>query len=75
MERLASRLNTDVVYFTEKPFDYSGYEDCRYFICWQGTNNVLRAYRTQADCIEGLEELIEEKEVCIGSRIFTVIKD
>ena len=75
MERLASKLNNNVMYFTENPFNFNGYEDCRYFLCWQNTHQIYKAFRTQAECIEGLEELMEEKIVWCGSNGFTVIKD
>ena len=75
MEKLASKLNNSVMYFTENPFDFGGYEDCKYFLCWQNTHHVYKAFRTQAECVEFLEELIEEKIVWQGTHGFTVVKE
>ena len=74
MEKLASKLNNSVMYFTEIPFDFGGCEDCKYFLCWQNTHHVYKAFRTQAECVEFLEELIEEKIVWQGTHGFTVVK-
>ena len=75
MEKLASKLNNSVMYFTENPFDFGGYEGCKYFLCWQNTHQVYKAFRTQAECVEFLEELIEEKIVWQGTHGFTVVKE
>ena len=76
MERLASKLNESVMYFTENPINFDGqWDGCKYFLVWQNTHHIYRAFRTQAECIEGLEELIEEKIVWCGSYGFTVIED
>ena len=75
MEKLASKLNNKVMYFTENPFNFGGYEDCKYFLCWQNTHQVYKAFRTQAECVEFLQELIEEKIVWQGTHGFTVVHD
>lgn len=74
MEKLAEQLDGKVMYFTENPFNFYGYEDCRYFICLQNTHKVYKAFRTQADAVEGLQELIEAGVVWEGSRGFEVVK-
>ena len=74
MEKLAEKLNARVMYFTESPLNFDGYEDCRYFLCWQNTHKVYRAFRTQAEAVEGLQELIEEKVVWEGAHGFEVVK-
>ena len=75
MEKLARQLDNHVMYFTENPVNLSGYEDYKYFLCWQNTHKIYRAFRTQLECIEGLEELIKEKMVWCGSHVFTVVKE
>ena len=75
MEKLASKLNNSVMYFTENPFYFGGYEDCKYFLCWQNTHKIYRAFKTQAECIECLEVLIENKIVWQDTHGFTVVKE
>ena len=72
MERLAKCLNPRVMYFTEHPINIGGYEGYRYFIVWQNTHSIHRAYKTQREAIEGLEELLREGEVQVGAHSFLV---
>ena len=75
MEKLASKLNNRVMYFTENQLDFGGYEDCKYFLCWLNTHKIYRAAKTQAECVECLEDLIEEKIVWEDAHGFTVVKE
>lgn len=75
MEKLASKLNNSVMYFTENPLDFGGYEDCKYFLCWQNTHKIYRAFKTQAECVECLEDLIKDKIVWQDTHGFTVVKE
>lgn len=64
------------MYFTENPVnfndDYYGY---KYFLCWQNTHGIYKAFKTQQECVEELEELIKEKIVWVGSHGFTVVDE
>jgi hypothetical protein len=75
MENLARKLNGSAMYFTENPVNYSdAYDGCRYFLCWQNTHKIYAGYKTQAECIEGLEEIIDQKVVYDGSVGFKVVQ-
>ena len=60
MEKLAEKLNGNVMYLTENPFgvDIGFYDDCKYFLCWQNTHRVFKAFETQKDP----EQLLIDKE-------------
>lgn len=46
----------------------------RYFVCWQNTHTIFRAWKTQWAAVEGLQELIEEEIVWCGSHGVKVVK-
>lgn len=79
MEKLADKLNPNVLYFTENPInldrygdDYYGY---RYFLVWQNTHAIFKAFRTQAECVEYLEDLIERKVIWTWGGGYVAILD
>lgn len=75
MEKLASKLNDKVMYFTENPVKYDDrYYGCKYFLCWQNTRNIFKAFRTQSEAIESLKELIDDPIVWVNGVGFKVIE-
>lgn len=74
MEKLAERLNGQVCYFTENPINIEDYWGFRYFVCWQNTHTIFKAWETQWAAVEGLQELIEEEIYWCGSHGVKVVK-
>lgn len=70
---LTSKLNKKVIYFTENPFSFDGYEGYKYFLCWQNTHQIFQAFKTQQECIDVLQNLIKEKTIHVGTREFQVV--
>ena len=77
MEKLAEKLNGNVMYLTENPFgvDIGFYDDCKYFLCWQNTHRVFKAFETQKETVEYLEYLIENPIVELDRGFINVIED
>lgn len=76
MEKLASKLDESVMYFTENPINFDGqWDGCKYFLVWQNTHHIFRGFETQTECVDFLEALIENEIVWCGSYGFKVIKD
>ena len=72
IEKLASRLNSRVMYFTENPIRPENTEG-KYFLCWQNTHTIYKAFKTQQECVECLEEIIDRKIICVAGREFKVV--
>ena len=79
MEKLADKLNPNVLYFTENPINLDRYGDdyygCRYFLVWQNTHAIYKAFRTQVECVEYLEDLIERKVIWTWGGGYVAILD
>lgn len=75
MEKLAEKLNKQVIYFTENPVNLDDkFENCRYFLVWQNTHQFYRGFRTQTECIEALQELIESRIIWSNGYGFVAVK-
>ena len=46
------------VYYTDCPFNSGGYEDYKYFFCYHSTHSVAKAFRTQRELEEFLNEVL-----------------
>lgn len=75
MEKLTKKLNTNVMYFTENPINIDDFYGYRYFLVWQNTHNIFKAFKTQYECIEYLQELVEEKIIWIDGIGFKIVKE
>ena len=75
MELLASKIDQQVMYFTDNPVNLDG--DCcgyKYFLCWANTHAIYKKFKTQAETVDFLQDLIDEKIVESGNCVFTVVK-
>lgn len=45
------------VYYTETPVNFGGYEGYKYFFCYHCTNNIYKAFKSQRE----LEEFLNDK--------------
>lgn len=64
MEKLVKQLNGQVLYFTENPINYDdSWYPCKYFLCFQNSHKIYKGFRTQAECIEELEEILNDGTV------------
>lgn len=75
MEKLIKRLNTNIMYFTENPININDFYGYRYFLVWQNTHSIFKAFKTQCECIEYLQKLVEEKIIWIDGIGFKVVKE
>ena len=74
LDNLISKLNNQT-YFTESPVNCSGHEDFKYFLCFSNTHKIIREWRTQAEAIENLREIIQEGIIRDGSLEIIVVDE
>lgn len=77
MERLASEVCKQLpFYFTENPINFIDGDRNKYFLCFNGTDNIVRSWRTQAEAIDGLKELLSGEDwIECGSSVYRIMAD
>lgn len=58
MERLAERFEASGLYFTESPSYNLDLDGNKYFLCWKATQQIAKGWRTQAEAIEGMKDIL-----------------
>ena len=78
LKQLINELNSEV-YFTTTPPVFDGIDDsywnCKYFIVWSNTYNILYGTRTQEELIEFLNEVKTQQSglIYVGSGCYVSI--
>lgn len=77
MERLASEVCRELpLYFTENPINFVDGDRNKYYLCFNGTDNIARSWRTQSEAIDGLKELLNGEDwIECGSSIYRIMAD
>lgn len=61
LKELSEKLNYQVAYLTENPINAGDNDGMKYFLCFQNTHTIIRAWKTEREAIEDMEQIINEE--------------